>query len=80
MILEWALPLLATYKYWILFLLFLIEGPVATFFASLLSVHHFFNIWVVIILAITGDVLGDVIHYFLGTRITKIKFKQKLKV
>jgi len=79
MFIDWALPLLASQKYWILFILFLIEGPITNIIASMLAANGVFNIWIVIPLAITGNVLGDVIHYFIGTRMSNIKFQHKLQ-
>ena len=79
MFIDWALPLLASQKYWILFILFLIEGPITNIIASILAVSGVFNIWIIIPLAITGNVLGDVLHYFIGSRMSNMKFKNRLQ-
>ncbi|MEI8364734.1 MAG: VTT domain-containing protein [archaeon] len=79
MFIDWALPLLASQKYWILFLLFLIEGPITNIVASILAVSGVFNIWIIIPLAIVGNVLGDIIHYLIGTRMSNIRFNRKLQ-
>ena len=76
---SWILLLLAHQKYWILFILFLIEGPIVNFIASMLSINNIFNIWLVMSLAITGNIVGDIIHYFVGYFIPEIRFKKRIK-
>lgn len=45
-----------------------IEGPVATIIAAMLAALGAFNIWVVLVLSIAGDMIGDIILYGLGYR------------
>ncbi len=48
--------------------LMIIEGPVATIIAAMLASLGAFNIFVVLLLSILGDVIGDVILFGLGYR------------
>lgn len=57
---------LSQYGYWIMLPLMIIEGPIATIISSILSKLGAFNIFIVFILSVLGDVIGDIILYFLG--------------
>ncbi|MCX6765509.1 MAG: DedA family protein [Candidatus Moranbacteria bacterium] len=57
---------LSHYGYWIMLPLMIIEGPVATLIAAMLASLGAFNAFVVLILSIAGDMIGDVILYGLG--------------
>lgn len=46
----------------------IIEGPVATIVAAMLASLGAFNVFVVLVLSILGDVIGDVVLYYLGYR------------
>ncbi len=46
--------------------LMVIEGPVATLFAAIMASLGAFNIFVVLIFSIAGDLIGDVLFYCLG--------------
>lgn len=59
---------LTHYGYAIMLPLMIIEGPVATIMAATLSSLGAFNIFLVLVLSIVGDVVGDVIWYGLGRR------------
>ncbi|HFC77026.1 MAG TPA: DedA family protein [Candidatus Moranbacteria bacterium] len=59
---------LSSYGYWIIFPLMFIEGPTTTVFAGILSSLGAFNVWIVLIIAIIGDVLGDVGLYWIGKK------------
>lgn len=54
------------YGYWMMLPAMIIEGPVATIAAAMLASLGAFNIFVVLIFSILGDVIGDVILYGLG--------------
>ncbi len=54
------------YGYWVMLPLMIIEGPVATVIAALLASLGAFNIWLVLIYSITGDIIGDVFLYGVG--------------
>lgn len=46
--------------------LMIIEGPVATLIAALLASLGAFNVFMVLIFSIAGDIIGDVVLYGLG--------------
>ncbi len=57
---------LQSYGYAIMLPLMILEGPVATLAAAILASLGAFNVWIVLILSIVGDMIGDVILYGLG--------------
>ncbi|KKP78188.1 MAG: hypothetical protein A2271_04270 [Candidatus Moranbacteria bacterium RIFOXYA12_FULL_35_19] len=57
---------LSQYGYAIMLPLMIIEGPVVTIIASMLASLGAFNVFIVLILSIIGDMTGDVIFYWLG--------------
>lgn len=57
---------LSHHGYWIIFPLMFVEGPVATLIAALLASLGAFNVYVVLILSIVGDIAGDVVLYGVG--------------
>ena len=60
------LLLLAKYKYLILFPIAVLEGPFAAIIAGFLSSSGIFNIFLVYLFIVTGDMVGDSFYYFLG--------------
>jgi membrane protein DedA with SNARE-associated domain len=56
------------YGYWGMLPLMTIEGPVATIISALLAALGAFNVFVVLIFSIAGDMIGDIILYWLGYR------------
>lgn len=56
------------YGYWVMLPLMIIEGPVATIIAAMLASLGAFNIFVVLLFSILGDIIGDVILFGLGYR------------
>jgi membrane-associated protein len=46
----------------------IIEGPEATIIAALLAALGAFNVYIVLILSIAGDMIGDAILYWLGCK------------
>ncbi|PIR73780.1 MAG: hypothetical protein COU40_00720 [Candidatus Moranbacteria bacterium CG10_big_fil_rev_8_21_14_0_10_35_21] len=55
-----------TIGYPTMFLLMIVEGPIATVIAAFFSKLGFFNIYLVFILSFLGDIIGDIILYFIG--------------
>lgn len=53
-------------SYFILFILMIIEGPIVTSAAAFLASLGFFNIFIIFILSIFGDLIGDCLHYSIG--------------
>lgn len=55
-----------TIGYPTMLILMIIEGPIITILAAFLASLGLFNIWVVSILSFSGDVIGDIILYYMG--------------
>ena len=74
-----ALSSLENLTYVALFVLFLIEGPIVNYVAAFAAFQGFFNVWIVLLLAILGNDCGDLLYYFAG-RIGKkiIKLSKRL--
>jgi membrane protein DedA with SNARE-associated domain len=62
------LDFLSVWGYVIILPLMIIEGPVVTILSAMLAAAGFFNLWIVLIISIVGDVLGDVILYQVGKK------------
>ena len=56
------------YGYFAMLPLMIIEGPVVTIVAALLASLGAFNVYVVLLFSILGDIIGDIILYGLGYR------------
>ncbi len=59
---------LSQYGYWIIFPLMFIEGPVTTLMAAMLASLGAFNVWIVLILSMAGDIAGDIGLYGIGKK------------
>lgn len=56
------------YGYFVMLPLMIVEGPVATVISAMLSSLGAFNVFIVLLLSILGDMIGDIIFYALGYR------------
>jgi len=56
------------YGYWVMLPLMIIEGPIVTVIAAMLASLGAFNVLLVLLFSILGDVIGDVALYALGYR------------
>lgn len=56
------------YGYWMMLPLMIIEGPVVTLLAAMMASLGAFNVFVVLLFSILGDLIGDVAFYALGYR------------
>jgi len=54
------------YGYWLMLPLMIIEGPVVTLLSAMMASLGAFNIFVVFLLSIAGDLIGDVLFYYFG--------------
>jgi len=63
---EQLSQLLAIWGYPVMLVAMILEGPIATIIASFLSSLGYFNVAVVFALSVTGDVIGDLILYYIG--------------
>lgn len=57
---------LSHYGYWIMVPLMIIEGPIITIISAMLAKLGAFNVFLVFILSVAGDMIGDIILYYLG--------------
>lgn len=58
--------LIRHYGYFIFFPISIAEGPIVTVIASFLASFGYLNVFIIYILAILGDVVGDAIYYLIG--------------
>lgn len=70
---------LHTYGYVAMFILMFFEGPVTTYLAAFGASQGFFNIYAVTILAILGNILPDVVLFYMGKNGMKIAKLRKNK-
>src|SRR3989344_6198027 len=66
MSLDSVLHLLSVYGYLMIFPLAVIEGPIITVIAGLLVVTGVFNPFIVYVVVVAGDIVGDSFAYALG--------------
>jgi len=71
-----ALAYFENLGYLIIFLIFVVEGPITNFVAAFAASMGFFNVFIILILAILGNVVGDLIYFFIG-RLGKDSFIHK---
>ena len=64
--LSYVLNLLALYKYIIIFPISIIEGPMITILSGLLASIGSVNLYIVYIVLVLGDVIGDCVYYGIG--------------
>jgi len=57
---------LTHYGYFVMLPLMILEGPVVTIIAAMLASLGAFNVFIVLLLSILGDMIGDIILYGLG--------------
>lgn len=58
--------LISTYRYWIIFPLMIVEGPIITIIAAFLASLGSFNVFIIYILALSGNVIADIGYYCVG--------------
>lgn len=85
MSLDYVFLLLENYKYWLLFPISILEGPIITIISGFLVSLGKLNFLTCFIILVLGDLLGDSIHYVIGyfgykfksiTRISNEQFAQ----
>lgn len=60
------LHLLPYWGYPLMFVLMILEGPFATMISAFLASQGYFNVGIVFVLSVAGDVAGDVVLYYIG--------------
>jgi membrane protein DedA with SNARE-associated domain len=63
---QYIFQFLHYHGYWAMLPLMVIEGPVVTIISAMLAALGAFNVYVVLIFSIAGDMIGDIILYGLG--------------
>ena len=58
--------LIKTYGYWLIFPIAFIEGPILAVICGWLVALGILNFFVVYVILITANLLGDIIYYFIG--------------
>ena len=74
---EYIIYLLTQYRYYILFPLAIVEGPMITVIAGFFCANRFLNPLIVFPIIILGDIIGDSFYYMLG-RWGNAKLPQKI--
>lgn len=64
--LDQAVAWLTTYKYFALFPLAVLEGPIITVIAGFFASLGYLNLIIAYTIIVVGDLAGDVLYYFLG--------------
>jgi membrane protein DedA with SNARE-associated domain len=64
--LDQALSLLVSYKYFALFPLAVIEGPIITVIAGFFSSLGYLNFFIAYAIIVAGDLAGDIVYYLVG--------------
>jgi len=74
---QQILELILIWGYPLMLLLMIVEGPIVTLGAAFLASMGYFNFSIVLILSILGDIIGDIILYFIGFSSQKNSFFKK---
>ena len=74
---DFILNLILTYRYFILFPLACIEGPILALVVGFLVKLGYFNIIPAFLLMFFGDLIPDIIYYFIGRFSNRRKFSEK---
>jgi len=63
-----VLDFVQTQGYFVLLILMIIEGPIVTTAAAFASSFGYFNVLIILLLSILGDIMGDLIYFEIGRR------------
>jgi membrane-associated protein len=61
-----VVSLVSTYGYFAIFIAMVAEGPIVTTAAAFAAGTGLFNVFIIILLSIAGDVLADVLYFVVG--------------
>ena len=64
--------------YVLVFLVMCFEGPIITAAAGFAAALGFFNPWIILILAILGDIIPDAIYYLMGYKGRLVSVEKKM--
>ncbi len=65
-------------KYPLLFLIYLIEGPIAGFVSAFIASTGILNIYIVFVLLLIAEYAADIFYFLLGRRISDTEFNKRL--
>jgi len=54
------------YKYAVILPIAVVEGPIVTIIGGFLAAHGFLNVYIVYLIVVIGDLMGDTLYYLLG--------------
>jgi membrane protein DedA with SNARE-associated domain len=63
---EYLFSLILAYRYAILLPLAVIEGPIVIIIAAFIASLGYFDLYIVYIIGVLGDIIGDIIYYWIG--------------
>lgn len=63
---QQIIHLIHLWGYPLMFVLMILEGPFATMISAFLASQGYFNVGIVFVLSVLGDVLGDIGLYYIG--------------
>lgn len=72
------LSLIELHGYLFIFLIMILEGAIITYAAGFAASLGIFNIYIVLLLSILGNILADSIYYFIGRYMNKTLIEKKL--
>ncbi len=75
-----VLLLIEQYKYFFIFPIVILEGPIISIIAGFLAYLGFINIYIIYPLLVLGDVTGDCIYYSIGKYASKFAWIKKIFV
>lgn len=78
-LIELATNLALQGKYLLLFIAYLIEGPIFGFISAIIASTGQLNIFIVAALLITGEIGADLIYFLLGRYLSESKINKKLR-
>ena len=77
-LIEFIIILAQQGKYPILFIIYLIEGPIAGFISALIASTGSLNIFIVFLLLITAEIGADIVFYYIGKNSSETRFNKLL--
>jgi membrane protein DedA with SNARE-associated domain len=54
------------YGYFVILPVSIIEGPIITVISAFLARQGYFNVWLVLLIVVLGDLIGDLLYYSFG--------------
>jgi membrane protein DedA with SNARE-associated domain len=65
-------------KYPLLFIIYLIEGPISGFISAIIATTGQLNIYIIFLLLVTGEIGADLVYYYLGRTFSESKLNKEL--